>query len=87
MPEGERLTAPPKPKIKPPKEEKSIDTMVDEALNWLNRANLFPSNQRNILTNKVAELNKSGNVAALKALLESIERQAKTLIKKTNKGE
>ena len=86
MPEGERPTAPPKPKAEPPKKEKSINAMMDEALNWLNRANLFLPNQRNILTNKVAELNKSGNVAALKALLESIERQAKTLIKKANKG-
>ncbi|MBA7584563.1 hypothetical protein ES708_26519 [subsurface metagenome] len=42
MPEGERPTAPPKPKVEPPKKEKSINTMMDEALKWLNRANLFP---------------------------------------------
>ena len=88
LPEGERVTPTPKPKAEPPvkPKEKSINTMMDDALKWLNKANLFPPNQRNILTDKVAELHKTGNGAALSALLESIERQAKTLIKKASKG-
>ncbi len=88
LPEGERPVTPPKPKAEPFKKqkEKSINSMMDEALKWLNRANLFPPNQRNLLTNKVSELHKAENKAALGALFQSIERQAKTLIKKQNKG-
>jgi len=86
MPEGERSTAPPKPKVEPPKKEKSINTMMDEALKLLNKANLFDPNPRNMLTNKVAQLHKDGNKIALTAVCESIERQAKTLMNKANKG-
>ena len=86
LPEGEKPVATPKPKEEPQKKEKPVNVMMDEALKWLNKANLFPPNQRNILTNKVAELNQQGNIAALKALLESVERQAKTLMKRAGQG-
>jgi len=79
LPEGERPTAPPKPKAQPPKKEKTLNGMMDEALVILKKPNLFPPTQQNTLTNKVAELHKDENKIALAAVLESIQRQEKKL--------
>jgi len=87
--EADAAEVTPKPKEEPEaapkagkkKAGKTLNEMADEALKELDRANLFPPNQRSILTDKVTELHKAENKPALGALLQSIERQAKTLMK------